>query len=181
MRYAGCTLENFATPTAKHVAARDAVLDYCDLMRIRCEEGGGLVLLGPPGTGKDHLLMGAMRTAILDYGFSVEWHDGLRMFHRIKAAIATNDTERFIRGLVEPQILALSDPVPPRDELSAYELAVLRDVIESRYSKGLVTWVTTNVTNTEDAHRLMSVAVTDRLMHNATQVACNWKSYRRAE
>ena len=81
--------------------------------------------------------------------------------------------------MFRPQILALSDPVPPRDELSAYELSILRDVVEHRYSHGLSTWVTTNVDNQAEAQRLFSGAVLDRLLHGATEVFCDWSSYRR--
>ena len=155
------------------------VSDFCDHMPDRIAGGGGLVLLGPPGTGKDHLLAAAMRSAIIDHGFSVAWADGLRLYQRIKSAIAKNKTEAFLESMFKPQILALSDPVPPKDELTAYEMCILRDIVEHRYSHGLSTWVTTNVDNKTDAKRLFSGAVLDRLLHGATELFCDWGSYRK--
>ncbi len=152
---------------------------FCSQMPEQIRQGGGLVLLGPPGTGKDHLLAAAMRSAIIDHGFTVVWTDGLRLYQRIKSAIAENKTEVFLKSMFRPQILALSDPVPPRDELTAYELSILRDIVEHRYSHGLSTWVATNVDNKADAQRLFSVAVLDRLLHGATEVFCGWSSYRK--
>ncbi|MBN2293566.1 MAG: ATP-binding protein [Pirellulales bacterium] len=180
-RYALCTLDNFdfkSRDSKRKLGVLDELRSFSANMPERIANGSGLVLLGPPGTGKDHLLMACMRDAILMHGFTVSWHDGLELFQQVKAAIARDGTEKFFKQLYSPQILALSDPVPPRDELTAYELSILRNVIEKRYSSGLSTWITTNVQNYDEARKLFTSAVLDRLLHGALELFFGWESYR---
>ena len=178
-RYVGCTPATFAVLSSEHRKALDRVEQFCDAMPDQISGGAGIVFLGPPGTGKDHLMFAAMRRAIIEHGFAVKWADGLRLYATIKGAIASGTTEAVLAEYVKPQILALSDPIPPRDVLSPYELATLRDIIERRYSQSLSTWVTTNVTDRNTAVELFTGAVLDRLLHGAIEVnLCGLDSYR---
>lgn len=181
LRYAGATLENFHATQPEQKKAVAVISDYIEKMpeHLVSTNGGGLLLIGPPGTGKDHLLMAAMKSAIIEHGFTVVWVDGLRMFHRIKAAIASGSTEREIASYVKPQILSISDPLPPKDELSTYEMACLRDIIEQRYSAGKSVWITTNVQSQEEAKQKLTGPLLSRIGHNATEVNCTWPCYRK--
>ena len=73
IRYAACSLENFEIEYESQLKAVKALRGFlCDLgAHLVQTNGGGLILIGPPGTGKDHLMMAAMTTAILDHGLSV--------------------------------------------------------------------------------------------------------------
>jgi DNA replication protein DnaC len=179
-RYVLSSFENYEVKSEPQRAVVLQLQDFALRMPSRLSAGtGGIVLLGPPGTGKDHLLMALMRSAILEHGFAVSWVDGMRLFARIKAAIKTGRVEELLEELSGFQILALSDPVPPRDELTAYEMSILRDIIERRYSKAMATWITTNVQTAADAKRLFTEAVLTRLIDGATQLFCDWESHRR--
>lgn len=181
VRYANCDLSSFDIEGDKERAdVVSRVAEFIDDMPARLRSGnGGLILLGPPGTGKDHLLMATMKAATLQHGFRVRWVDGLQLFSDVKAAIANNETKTLINELCKAQILAISDPVPPRDELSAFELQVIRNLIERRYSAMRATWITTNVQTAADAKRLFSDAVLTRLLDGALELFCGWESYRR--
>ena len=181
IRYAACSLDSFEVVCSEQRAAVAVMRAFISDLdnRLASTMGGGLVLIGPPGTGKDHLLMAAMTAAILDYGFSVVWRDGLRMYHLLKNAISKNSTEEEIARYVKPQILAISDPLPPRDDLSSYEMACLRDIIDQRYSLGLATWITTNVQSQEEAKQKLTGPLLGRIGHNATEVNCAWPGYRK--
>jgi DNA replication protein DnaC len=177
-RYATCSLDSFkAVEGSSDVLS--ALKTFCDEMldRLRMSQGG-LVLLGPPGTGKDHLLMGVMRFAIIEHGLHVKWFDGLQLFNEIKQRIDSGTVLPFVNDLCKVQVLAISDPVPPRDLLSAYELSKLREIVDKRYSNGMATWITTNVQTAEDARRLFTDAVLSRLLDGALELFCGWKSYR---
>ena len=177
-RYATCSLESFADIDGSREVLK-ALREFCEGMVERlCESQGGLVLLGPPGTGKDHLLMGAMRIAILDHGLRVRWFDGLRLFDQLRQHIADQSVGTFVDELCKVQILAISDPVPPRDFLSTYELSKLREIVDRRYSDGMATWITTNVQTPGDAQRLFTEAVLSRLLDGALELFCEWKCYR---
>lgn len=179
-RYACCDFENFTCDTEQKRNTVDRLKKIALEFKSLCDNGnGGLVILGPPGTGKDHLLMAMMRSAIIHHGLKVKWFDGLRLFAEIKNAIGEGTVERLLSSLVGVQILAISDPVPPRDALSVYELSVLRDIVERRYNAQMATWITTNVQTAEDARRLFTDAVLSRLLDGATEVFCDWTSYRK--
>lgn len=178
-RYATCTLDSFADVDGAH-GVLQSLKAFCEQMVDRLRGGqGGLVLLGPPGTGKDHLLMGVMRTAILEHGLRVRWFDGLRLFDELRQHIADNSVSAFVSELCKVQVLAISDPVPPRDMLSTYELSKLREIVDRRYSDGMATWITTNVQTPEDAQRLFTEAVLSRLLDGALELFCGWSCYRR--
>ncbi len=181
VRYAHCDLDNFAVDGDEergNVVAR--LTDFIDNMPERLTTAkGGLILLGPWGTGKDHLIMSAMKAAILRYGFRVRWVDGLEMLADVKAAIETHSTTTLVDQLSQSQILVISDPVPPRDELKPYELSIIRRIVEKRYSAMRATWITTNVQTADDAARLLSGPVLSRLVHGALELFCGWESHRR--
>lgn len=181
IRYASCSLESYEVSCNEQRQAVSQLREFCESMPERLIEsnGGGVVFSGPPGTGKDHLLMALMTSAILDWGLSVKWLDGLRMYEGIKSAIANNTTSEKLNALIRPQVLAISDPVPPRDELSAYEMACIRQVVEGRYSRGLTTWVTTNIRSGEEAKRRLTPAILGRLLDRALELKCEWAGYRR--
>ncbi len=181
MRYARCDLETFEVGACEN--RRKVVDDLKEFVRdmpVRLRSGdGGLILLGPPGTGKDHLLMAAMKAAILNHGFEVRWVDGLELFSSLKAAIRSGDPQKIVKQFSEVPILAISDPVPPRAELSDYELGMLRQVVDRRYNAMRATWITTNVQTAEDGDRLLTAAVLTRILDGALHLFCGWECHRR--
>jgi DNA replication protein DnaC len=181
LRYAGCTLANYHCSGDSQRRAVAQISSFASDLPQRLQEtnGGGIILFGEQGTGKDHLLFAALTAAIIDHGFTATWTDGIRMFHGIKAAIATNSTEREINRYVKPQILAISDPLPPKAELTDYEHACLRDIIERRYSESLSTWITTNVQSAQEAKEKLTIPLLGRLMDRALEIKCDWPGYRR--
>lgn len=184
-RYVTCTLESITEPARglKIDAFKTAIgqlKQFRDQMQDKCHTGeGGVVLIGPPGTGKDHIMFALMRHAILECGFRVAWFDGVRLLAKIKSAIADHSTESLLRQLSSVQVLCVSDPIPPRDELTAFEMSVLRDIFERRYSDKAATWVSTNVQSEQDAARLFSAPLLGRLVDGSLVVSCQWDNYRR--
>ena len=177
-RYAACTLDSFKPTCAAAEKILKTLQDYASEMPERLRMGESVILTGPAGTGKDHLLMGLMRCAIEPHMYSVDWRDGGWMYQEIKSAIKDNRTYELIDRFCEPQILTLSDPTPDGDELTAYENRILRNIIEKRYSKSLVTWITTNVSSTDESDESFGATVADRLRHNSLVLQCDWQSYR---
>ena len=123
-------------------------------------------------------MFACLRHAVLDHGFTVRWTDGIRMFHTIKSAIATNQAEQEIARFCKPLILGISDPTPPRAELSDYEISCLRDIIDRRYSNCLSTWITTNVVSSDEANTRLTGPLLSRLADRAVEVRCDWPCYR---
>lgn len=180
-RYAMATLENFAVYDNRQVAVLERLRAFAADMPAMLKGGGGLLLFGDPGTGKDHMMAALLKIAVALHGLSVEWYDGGMLFDAFADAACSEDSGalRVLQGrLIEPHVLAISDPQPPRGELSGAQVRRVRDVIDRRYRDGKSTWLTTNIDRAEDATALLTEPVMQRLKEGSGQVLCSWPSYR---
>jgi DNA replication protein DnaC len=143
----------------------------------KIEAGEGLVLAGEVGTGKDRLLAVALYAACATH--KVEYRSGQDLFGLFRDRMDQGAAEeQGIRDLFAPDVLALSDPVPPAGALSAWRLELLYRVVDRRYRDRRPTWVTINATGSADAEAKLGSQVWDRLQEGATVIPCRWTSYR---
>jgi DNA replication protein DnaC len=120
-----------------------------------------------------------MRNVIQYHGQAGVWVNGMDLFGRIRDRIQRGEEERdLIRGLVKPDVLAISDPLPPFGALTEFQATMLFRVLDERYSRRRPVWVTVNVANRAEFEERMGVQLVDRLIDGALVVYCNWKSYR---
>lgn len=181
-RYLDCTLANFEVEHEQQKIAVHRLNNYAENMVDCVRDGESIVIFGPAGTGKDHLLAAMMRAAILRYGLGVRWENGMDLFGDIRDRMDTDRPEAdLVRSLCHPDILALSDPLPPFGPLTPFQANMLFRVIDGRYSKGKPTWVTLNCASGEEAESRMGVQMVDRLRHGALTIFANWPSYRKAQ
>lgn len=188
-RYAGATFESFecAGEYAEQMQravrlARDfaAGLPTRRPRRAPALDGGGLILAGPVGTGKDHLQTAIARFAIRDRGLRCAWTDGQAWFGRLRDAMSTGELERDLVGrLAAADVLFLSDPVPPSGALTDYQQAMLWRLVDARYNDRKPTIVSMNADNPSEAAGALTARTWDRLVHGAVVVACHWPSARR--
>lgn len=184
-RYAECSRKNFKLSTDADVAARQqAAIDLLDKLaqnfQQHLDSGGNLILYGPPGTGKDHLLVALLRFAVFG-GCDVHWCNGQDLFGEFRDRIDGAGTEQdLIRRYCRPQILAISDPIQPKGEASAYATSMLYRIIDGRYRQQKPTWFTVNVASAAEGEQQISGPVFDRMRDNAVAVFCNWPSYRQS-
>ena len=172
-RYADCTFESFQVTHADQeaVVRRLAAYDW--------ERRPNVLLFGPKGTGKDHLLAALVRRAT-DLG--VEWRNGLDLFGEWRDLVGGDKPERerdALAPLVAADVLALSDPLPPSGELTAWQQQMLARVVDGRYRALRPTWATLNVQGREDFESRLGPLIADRLRDGAVALFCNWPSYRR--
>jgi DNA replication protein DnaC len=177
-RYAAATLKNYECYHGNQTAVVDRLVAFGKQMPKVLSDGGGLLLFGPPGTGKDHLIAALLKIAIVGHRLNVAWFDGQELFERARHAIRREKEHELRLELSKPHILAISDPQPPRGELSDYQVALIRDVIDRRYRRTLSTWLTTNVDKADDANHLLTEPVMQRLRECSGKVFCDWPSYR---
>jgi DNA replication protein DnaC len=180
-RYRECRLSNFSTHgTAEEVASQKAavasVWEFCETLNTQVEAGRNVVLFGPPGTGKDHILAAMLRVAaIAEIDFC--WTNGIDLFSQVRDAIDTETKERvLIRQWCDPAILAISDPVPPWGPLTQWQASILFQIVDRRYRDCKPVWITGNFA--DDASDRLGAQVVDRLKHDALVISCQWSSWR---
>ena len=178
-RYAGCTLDNFEAGWPEQQAALTKLRAYAGDIRANVDRGRGLVLFGPAGSGKDHLAAAVGREAIIR-GVTVSWRNGRDIFGAFRDAMDNDTSERSLfRELEAPEVLVLSDPIPPFGRLTEYQGDVLFRLVDSRYRQLKPTWATLNVCGGDEADNRIGAQIADRLRHDALAIFCDWPSYRK--
>jgi len=171
--------EHKATNRPSQAEAAQQVEDFAWNLPEPMKTGGGLVLFGRPGCGKDHLAVAAGYFGILQHGYSVQWIHGLELFEQSRKLIRTDgDESYFVREFVKPKILIVSDPIPPKGDASQYNADVLMRIVDRRYRETRPTWFTLNVLDGEEAERRLASPIVDRVRHGSLCLECNWPSYR---
>lgn len=181
-RYSECDLETFEVSSDDQRKKVDALKEYSLYLPDRVRDGEGIVLFGPKGTGKDHLLAALMRIAVLDFGLSVHWLNGMDLFGEIRDRMDADKSEAdFVRNLAYYDVFAISDPVPPVGTLTEWQANMFFRVIDRRYRDNKPTWITANIASTEEGEKRLSGQILDRLKDKALTIRCNWPSYRKSK
>lgn len=180
VRYNDCRLSTFKTSDSSQKAAIERLTEYGLDIRENFQAGRCIVWFGPPGTGKDHLLMAMARIAIAN-DYRVGWKNGAMLWAEFRATM-DDDSDRneiaLLKQLTAPDILAISDPLPPVGKLSEYQITSLCNVIDARYSHLKPTWLTLNVANRREAEDRMSPQVVRRIADGSLVIVCNWPPFK---
>jgi len=145
----------------------------------RVGDGESLFWYGSVGTGKDHLMAAMLHIAAGKFGLQCKWVNGQWLFGMFRDRMDGKSSESdLIRQMVEPDILAISDPVPPAGEMSAWNANSLYRIVDRRYSALKPTWVTINVRDEAEADARLTNQVFDRLRDSAHLFPCFWESHR---
>jgi DNA replication protein DnaC len=145
----------------------------------RLLDGHGLIFYGPVGTGKDHLMAAMLHVATAMHGLECRWYNGQEIYGQFRDCITRRETEAELLGrLAVPQVLGISDAIPPAGEASAWNLNMLYRLIDRRYGDMKSTWVSLNAKSEEEADEQLTGPVWDRLQEYAEIFRCYWPSYR---
>lgn len=178
-RFEDATLGSYRIEHPGQQQIINALRAFADTLPDHVRDGHGIVMAGPVGTGKDHCLVGVGRVAIVRHGFSVGWWRGVDLYSAFRDSIRRDEADsRLVDELTSPDILILSDPLPPTGAISEYQASRLMQVIDYRHSNCKPTWASMNVASSSEADERLSVPVRDRLVDGALVCRCDWPSYR---
>ncbi len=158
---------------------KDAVLEWAKGGKDTLAETRSLILHGPVGTGKDHLGIAACRGLCLTHGYKVGFLAVQDWFGRIRDAMDDNESERdILREVSAPDVLLISDPLPPFGSLTQHQATMFYRLVERRSSLRKHNIVTINVRDDDEAYERLGAPTWNRLIEDALVVHCYWPSHR---
>lgn len=175
-RFSNVNLRDFQLLTDEHRQAVSTMREYLGRFP-ECE--ANLILFGPVGAGKDHLMMAAVRYLTRKFGLVTAWFDGQAFFGAVRDAYSDNATETpIVRSCCRADLLAMSDPLPASGNLTDHQQNVLGRILDGRNRFLRPTLTTMNVATRDEMYDRLGDRNADRLRENAVMVPCNWPSFR---
>ena len=178
-KFEDCSFDNYSVSTDKQAELLSKLRAYADDAPARIADGVGIVLTGPKGTGKDHLLVALARECWKLHGIVGNFASGVDLQKEFRNVAFADHDEGWIRKLFTADFLLLSDPIPPAGGLSEFQQSEFYALVDGRYRRGLPTWITMNAAKVAEAEQKLGPASVDRLTENSLVYACNWASYRK--
>jgi len=194
-RYANCRFRNFVAAHDKQKAVFGEIVAFAKDIARHIDAGHNVLLYGPAGTGKDHLLTALMIHTMAtlgnfappgrhSYGADesriLRWWDGANLFASIRAEIGENGGyQHIIDGCCRATVLAISDPLPPRGGLTDFQRTTIFEIVDRRYRAARPTWLTCNVSGRSELEERLGIQTADRLRDGALTLFFDWESYRR--
>jgi DNA replication protein DnaC len=178
LRYAECRFNSYSAETQKQTDVIEKLIAFGASIADHTKKGSGIILFGPKGTGKDHLMMSLAREAVIAH-LKVFWVNGADMRGDVRDSTRNEELERdYASKLVKQNILWISDPLPVSGALTDAQQDRLFRILDARYSNLRPTWVTVNVSNREELEQRLGPQNADRLRDGSLALFCDWPSHR---
>ena len=178
-RFKNCTLQNYEPVNDDAKRVLKVCQAYPSKWPERLQIGGGLVMCGKPGTGKNHLALAIARHAIIEHQSSVIFTTALKIAREYKSTwskAATRTEEEVIRQFTHPDLLII-DEVGVQFGSDAEKL-ILFEIINTRYEYMKPTILISNQSK-DELSAFIGERVIDRMNDGGgCTLAFTWDSYR---
>lgn len=178
-RFTSCTLQNYEPVNDDAKRALRVCQAYANKWPERLQKGGGLVMCGKPGTGKNHLAFGIAKHAITEHQSSALFTTALKIAREYKSTWSKGSTrteDEVIRSFTKPDLLII-DEVGVQFGSDAEKL-IMFEIINTRYEKMKPTILISNQTK-EELAAFIGERVIDRMSDGGgCTLSFTWDSYR---
>lgn len=194
-RFELTTFENFEVSTDEQRRVLSECRDF--IGGFREQRGGGLTLIGRPGTGKSHLGSAMVNALIREHDTAAMILSGREIVRMLRSTwgnrrqpilgtfnssdsgyieVSLPDTEDEMLEMLGRVPLLVIDEIGVQFGTDA-EMVQLFEVIDRRYQYQLPTVILSNLTGAE-LKRALGDRAYDRIREGARMLACRWDSHR---
>ncbi|KDF51386.1 hypothetical protein AF35_04139 [Enterobacter roggenkampii CHS 79] len=178
-RFENCTLQNYEPVNDDAKRALKVCQAYASRWPERLQKGGGLVMCGKPGTGKNHLALAIARHAITEHQSSAVFTTALKIAREYKSTWSKGSSrteDEVIRYFTKPDLLII-DEVGVQFGSDAEKL-IMFEIINTRYERMKPTILISNQTR-EELSAFIGERVLDRMSDGGgCTLSFTWDSYR---
>jgi DNA replication protein DnaC len=178
-RFKSCTLDNYNPVNDEAKRVLKVCQAYASKWPERLKRGGGLVMCGKPGTGKNHLALAIARHAITEHQSSAVFTTALKIAREYKSTWSKSSSrteDEVIRFFTKPDLLII-DEVGVQFGSDAERL-IMFEIINTRYERMRPTILISNQ-NKDELAAFIGERVIDRMNDGGgCTLAFTWESFR---